>query len=84
MLNRKLIVLIGVGALAGCATFTAAEKVAVDQASKVADDTLATATFAMCRAITVGAWMRAYGSDQPRADAWRTLCATPVTQTPAK
>lgn len=67
---------------AGCAN--PAIKMAVTEAATAADAELAVATFAMCRAITVGAWVRAYGSDAAKAEAWRALCAAPVTQLPAK
>lgn len=74
-------------ALTGCsntAQFIAGQRLIVDEAAKIADQNLAAATFSMCRAITVGAWIRAYGSDAAKAEAWRALCAAPVTQTPSK
>lgn len=73
--------------LAGCsnsAQFFAGQQLLVNELQKVEDEKMAVATFAMCNAVTVGAWMRAYGSDATKADAWRVLCAKPVTQTPAK
>lgn len=68
--------------LTACAS--PAFKVAINEAATAADVELAAATFAMCRAITVGAWVRAYGADAAKAEAWRALCAAPVTQLPAK
>ena len=71
-------------ALQGCAAFSGGKTLVVDQASTTADEVLATAKFAMCRAITVGAWVREYGNDAVKAEAWRTLCKAELTQTPAQ
>lgn len=41
------------------------------------------AEFTLCRAISVGAWVRAYGDSRDKAEAWRTLCNEPISQLPA-
>ena len=65
--------------LAGCAATPIA-----DQLAGPADGLRDSAEVALCRAITVGSWMRAYGNDPEKAQAWRTLCSQAATQTPAK
>jgi len=71
-------------ALAGCAQFDSAKGVAVNEATKVADEARDGAEFMLCRGMTVGAWVRAYGASADKANAWKTLCATGNSQTPAK
>lgn len=57
---------------------------AAQKAADVEDQALVGATWTMCRAISVGAWLRAYSADPAKAAAWRTLCSDPVTATPAQ
>lgn len=72
-------------ALAGCAQTDAARTAFVDQVASVSDDARLNAELVLCRGITVGAWIRAYGQDADRAAAWKTLCTQPIVeQTPAK
>lgn len=40
------------------------------------------AEFILCRGISVGAWIRAYGDNAIKAQAWRTICSEPVTELP--
>lgn len=54
-----------------------------DQVSGVADNARESAELVLCRGITVGSWVRAYGDDPSKAAAWRTLCTTPINQTPS-
>lgn len=70
--------------LSGCAQFSSVKGGVVDQAAAVSDEALATSEFMLCRGITVGSWMRAYGNDPIKAAAWRAICAQPITQTPGK
>lgn len=42
------------------------------------------AEFTLCRAISIGAWVRAYGSDSGRAQAWRTICQEQIAELPAE
>jgi len=63
-----------VAALSGCSMFggameaqqRAAMDVVVDSSERV-----------LCRDIPVGTWMRRYGSNTERREAWRLLCAPP-------
>lgn len=84
---KKLLIVGCLGAsLMGCANsgqFFAGQKLIVDVAEKAADEQMVVAKFNICNVPTVGAWLRAYGSDPTKADAWRTLCAAPVTQSPS-
>ncbi|MES2564389.1 MAG: hypothetical protein V4637_16930 [Pseudomonadota bacterium] len=53
-----------------------------DRIAEVSDSALESAELVMCRGITVGAWVRAYGSDPAKAAAWRVLCSQKVDATP--
>lgn len=73
-------------ALAGCAT---AVQNVEREGAQVADGVREAAEFAICKGITVGAWVRAYASNPSKASAWRALCSimvieAPVPDTPAK
>ena len=68
-MKLPLVLVLALG-LTGCAGFqsllqTGAQ--ANDAAALAAETTL-------CRGISVGAWVRAYGSDPERAKAWRVIC----------
>jgi hypothetical protein len=65
--------------LSGCASVDSI----ADRGAAVSDEALQSAEFIMCRAITVGTWVRTYGNDPQKADAWRKLCtATPIAEMP--
>lgn len=66
-------------AVSGCA----AQGAIVDRVATVADTLQSDAELVLCRGITVGAWVRAYGNDPAKAAAWRVLCGTTLTETPA-
>lgn len=66
-----------------CVTGCAGVSVAVNKAAEVADDTRVAAEFTLCRGITVGAWVRAYGKDRAKAEAWQTLCSESPDNVPA-
>ena len=55
-----------------------------DKGALLSDEVREGAEFALCRGITVGAWVRAYASSPERAQAWRTLCSQTLSETPAK
>lgn len=75
-MKRILAAVIVAAALSGCAALSG-------PGATVADDIRTSAEFALCKAITVGAWVRQYGADPAKADAWKTLCSDTATQTPA-
>lgn len=52
----------------GCATIA-------DKGADISDELRKDAEFVLCRAITVGAWYRAYASSSELMQAWSTLCA---------
>lgn len=56
--------------LAGCSTLGNL----VDAGAKANDAAAVSAEVAICRGISIGAWIRAYGSDPAKAKAWRVLC----------
>jgi hypothetical protein len=62
--------------LTGCASNQVAT-----MGAAINDEARTGAEFVLCQGISVGAWRRAYGDSQDRADAWRRLCAE-AKQTP--
>ncbi len=64
--------------LTGCAALSPT----VDKAADAYDQARLGAEFTMCRAISIGAWVRAYGNDAEKAQAWRTICHQQVTELP--
>jgi hypothetical protein len=75
---RYLLILL----LSGCTSFNALQSQVATQGAAAADEVRETAEFSLCRGITVGAWLRAYGSSKERAEAWRVLCSPKVEATP--
>jgi hypothetical protein len=63
------------GNLTGCAALDQARVGVAEQGASAMDRAAQDATWTLCRGISVGAWLRAYGGDAERAQAWRTLCA---------
>lgn len=66
--------------LAGCTTIDAGQ--IAEKGAAVNDEARESAEFVICRAISVGAWTRAYGQNAERAQAWRTLCSPRIEHTP--
>lgn len=66
-------------AVSGCSISTQLQAGAA-RAAELEDQALLTATWTMCRAISVGAWLRAYSNDPLKAQAWRTLCKGEIVQ----
>lgn len=56
--------------LTGCAGFQSL----VSGGAQANDAAALAAETTLCRGISVGAWVRAYGSDPERAKAWRVIC----------
>lgn len=82
-MRKSLITLLVSISLAGCTQFTVVKKAAREESAKVADEVLDSVKFMLCRGMTVGAWVRAYGSDPEKASAWRALCADGPKEAPA-
>lgn len=58
--------------LAGCSLLPAS----IDQAEETAATAMVQSSErTICRNVPVGTWMRLYGSNAARRDAWRALCA---------
>jgi hypothetical protein len=68
--------------LTGCAQLDAAQSTIATQGAKANDEALESAEFVICRGISVGAWMRRYGSDLEKSRAWRVLCSEQIIVTP--
>ena len=67
---KTLLAVLALSMLAGCSTLTGL----VDAGAKANDAAAVSAEVAICRGISIGAWVRAYGSDPAKAKAWRVLC----------
>ena len=67
---KAALVVLALSMLAGCSTLTNL----VNAGAKVNDAAVESAEVAICRGISIGAWMRAYGTDAKKAAAWRELC----------
>lgn len=76
---RKLLIVGLFIVLTGCAEI----KFATDKGAAAEDEALASATYVLCRVVSIGAWIRAYGNNAEKAAAWRTLC-TANPQVPVK
>lgn len=76
---KTALVLVVAMLLAGCAEI----QFAVGKGADAEDAALASATFTICKVVSVGAWIRAYGNNAEKAAAWRTLC-TANPQVPVK
>ena len=69
--------------LLGCAQYTMYTKAVATEGAKIADEALTDNKWFMCNALTVGAWMREFGNDSAKAEAWKTLCQESSVTTPA-
>jgi len=75
----KVICPLLVAMLSGCSTLAP-----ITQKSADAYDQLRLgAEFTLCRAISVGAWIRAYGGSAEKAAAWRAICHEQMAELPA-
>lgn len=79
----KLLIALLAMSLVGCAEWTALKSGARTEAALIADEVRDSTEHMLCRGMTIGAWVRAYGNDSDRAGAWRTLCSSRSTETPA-
>jgi hypothetical protein len=71
----KLFLILFLALLAGCST--------IGSVGATVNDTMLTdAQFMICSGVSVGSWMRAYGNDLVKVQAWRDLCGTTVQQAP--
>lgn len=71
----KILALIAILALSGCASFDFAQSVASSKVAKTMDEARETAEWTLCNGISVGAWRRAYAENPQKAQAWATLCS---------
>lgn len=79
----RYMAIIAVLGLTGCAGLDTYKATAVNAIAQANDRAAADAELVLCRGISVGAWVRLYGQDAPKAEAWRTLCLRDSTETPA-
>lgn len=70
-------------AMTGCAGIDPAVNAGVDAAVEGQGKIRAAAEFALCRAMSVGEWVRAYGTDPEKAAAWRVLCRSVPAELPS-
>lgn len=81
-MKRKVLIVVLAAVLTSCAQTDVARTQAVDTLAGASDRAREDAELILCRGITVGAWVRAYGTDAERAAAWKTLCSNQVKATP--
>ena len=74
----KMLAILCAVALSGCSTLSPW----LQKAADAEDDARKGAEFTMCRGISIGAWVRAYGASSDKANAWKTICAPDLTQLP--
>jgi hypothetical protein len=74
-----LAICLGIG-LTGCGTLQPFAAKGAD----VYDQLRLGAEFTLCRAISVGAWVRAYGGNVEKAQAWRAICQEPIAELPVQ
>lgn len=79
----RWLIFVTVVSLAGCSGIPGRLESAAEQAAQAEDAALVAATWTLCRAVSVGAWLRAYGKEPEKAQAWRVLCSAKVTEMPA-
>lgn len=60
--------------LSGCAGWDVVQAGIARNGAKVADESLESSEWAICQAPTMGAWMRRYGKDPEKMEAWLKLC----------
>ena len=77
---KRLSIVLTVG-LAGCIPSSLVQK-AVEPIAQLNDDTRLAAETVLCRGISIGAWMRAYGSDPEKSAGWRALCQEQIRNMP--
>ena len=83
-----LLVLIAIAvSMPGCSTnanlgVDALRSEIVNRAAALEDQVLRDSKFVQCRGISVGAWVREYGSNPALAAAWRTICGTRIEELP--
>lgn len=67
---KWLLLLLATVGLAGCASFQSL----IAGGAQINDAAALAAETTICRGISIGAWVRAYGSDPEKAKAWKALC----------
>ena len=55
----------------------------LDAGAKANDAAAVAAETTLCRGISIGAWVRHYGSDGNKASAWKALCNDPIKALPS-
>jgi hypothetical protein len=71
---KTFLAIVSVIGLAGCAEWGAIKSGVASHGTKAADEQLEVAEWGICKATTIGAWMRRYGSDAEKKAAWAKLC----------
>lgn len=72
-----VIMLAALVSVGGCAQVGAVKTAVAVNGAKAADEARTAAEWALCDAMTVGAWRRGYAGDANKADGWKKLCAQP-------
>lgn len=67
---KWLLLLLATVGMAGCASLQSI----ISGGAQINDAAAQVAETTICRGISIGAWVRAYGADPEKAKAWKTLC----------
>lgn len=68
--------------LSGCSGWNALQGMVASRGAAVSAEARQSAEFVLCKGMSVGEWVRAYGSSPAMAAAWKTLCAPMLQVTP--
>jgi len=75
---KTTLAVLALSLLAGCSTLTNL----VSAGAEANDAAASAAEITICRGISIGAWVRNYGSDPEKAKAWRELCQDQIESLP--
>jgi len=81
----KILKLLGVVCLVlslQACSVTTAVKTAVEEGALVNDQIVLAGETTLCRVVSIGAWIRRYGNNPRKAQAWRALCYPYITELP--
>jgi hypothetical protein len=80
---KKIYLIFAAILMSGCAQYGAVTGAIRTNGAEVADKEMDAAVYILCKGVTVGAWMRRFGSNDASANAWKTLCVEGAIATPA-
>jgi hypothetical protein len=79
---KKIYLIFAAILMSGCAQYGAVTGAIRTNGAEVADKEMEAAVYVLCKGVTVGAWVRRFGTNQASADAWKVLCVEQAVTTP--